>query len=412
MGTNGTWTGALGENSRHSCPCLFQSQAAVNLMNPCCGCGETRTASSFRLSSQPAVLNYRFHSAEEASGVPRRDLALVQCANCGLVFNAEFDPNAIPYDERYENRQCFSPAFHQHLEELAQGLIERHGLRGGRILEVGCGKGDFLRLICGAASAHGVGFDTTYEGRLRETNLEFHRKYATSAEVHGPFGALICRHVIEHVPNIGAFLGELRALASAAGDPVVVLETPSFEWIVRHGCFWDVFYEHCNYFSLPTLAWLAGVAGFQVLRQSVVFGEQYQLLELKLSAPGPSRASPPGIRESYSLVSFSQSFTQTRRKLEERLVAAGAEKGWAVWGAGAKGVALVNQITIHPPNFVVDSNPAKQGCVIPGTSVPVVSPEDARVLDIPVILIVNPNYLPEIKGHLAARGFRHTLVSL
>jgi SAM-dependent methyltransferase len=367
---------------------------------------------AFRLPNQPVVLNYRFRSADEASRVPRRDIALVQCANCGLVFNSEFDPNAIPYDERYENRQCFSPAFQQHLDALAQSLIARHNLRGGRILEIGCGKGDFLRLICAAAPAQGAGFDTTYEGPLREANVEFHRQYATPANVNGSFGALICRHVIEHVPNIGAFLSELHSLARAAGDPVVVLETPSFEWIVRQGCFWDVFGEHCNYFSMPTLAFLAETAGFRVLRHSLVFGEQYQLLELKVAATGLPSSTAPGIRESYSLDLFSREVTNTGRKLEERLLAAGADEGWAVWGAGAKGVALVNQITMRPPDFVVDSNPAKQGGVIPGTSIPVVSPEDARVPAVPVILVVNPNYLDEIKGHLAARGFRHTLLSL
>jgi len=369
-------------------------------------------SAAFRLPDQPVVLNYRFHSADDASRVPRRDIALVQCANCGLVFNAEFDANAVPYDERYENRQCFSPAFQQHLDGLAQSLIARHGLRGGRILEIGCGKGDFLRLICAAASALGTGFDTTYEGPLREANVEFHRQYATPTDVKGSFGALICRHVIEHVPNIGAFLRELHSLARAAGDPVAVLETPSFEWIVRHGCFWDVFGEHCNYFGVPTLAFLAETAGFQVLRHSVVFGEQYQLLELRLAGTGQPGANPPGIRERYSLDVFSREFTNTRRKLEERLLGAGAANGWAVWGAGAKGVALVNQITIRPPDLVVDSNPAKQGCVIPGTSIPVVSPDDARVPAVPVILIVNPNYLEEIKRHLAALGFRHTLLTL
>lgn len=369
-------------------------------------------AATYRLPNQPAVLNYRFRSADEARQVPRRDIALAQCAHCGLVFNSEFDPNAIPYDERYENRQCFSPAFQQHLDDLGRSLIERHQLRGGRILEVGCGKGDFLRLICNAASAEGVGYDTTYEGPLREARVEYHRKYAIPADVRGRFEALICRHVIEHVPRIGDFLRELHSLARAAGDPVVVLETPSFEWIARHGCFWDVFYEHCNYSSLPTLAYLAETAGFRLARQSVVFGEQYQLLEMKADNTTSAKHAAPGVAAESGLDRFALKITEARQQLENRLLEAGAKKGWAVWGAGAKGVALVNQITIQPPDFVVDSNPAKQGCVIPGTAIPIIGPDDARALDSPVILIVNPNYEAEIKGHLAARGFRHTLISL
>jgi hypothetical protein len=51
------------------------------------------------------VLNYRFATPEAATRVPRRDLLLRQCIGCGLVFNATFRPEVIPYDAHYENRQ-------------------------------------------------------------------------------------------------------------------------------------------------------------------------------------------------------------------------------------------------------------------------------------------------------------------
>ena len=379
----------------------------------CPGCGGAELGATFRLPTQPVVLNYRFTSAEEARRVPRRDVTLAQCAACGLVFNSSFDPSVIPYDERYENRQCFSPAFQDYLEEMAHDLLERHGLRGGRILEVGCGKGAFLRLICRLACAQGIGYDTTYEGPQAEDSgtVRFFRQYVTATEVTSRFDAVICRHVIEHVPNIGGFLRELSSVARAAGDPVAVLETPSFEWIVEHGCFWDVFYEHCNYFNLPTLAFLTEQAGFRVQRHSVVFGGQYQLLELRLAGEPAVCPKPPGTPASGRLAKFAEAITPARQNLEARLREAGADRGWAIWGAGAKGVALVSQLTIAPPRFIVDSNPAKQGCVVPGSSVPVISPDDPRVLDSPVILVANPNYFDEIKAALAAKGFRHTLIS-
>ncbi|MBI2928363.1 MAG: methyltransferase domain-containing protein [Verrucomicrobia bacterium] len=379
----------------------------------CPGCGGAELGATVRLPNQPVVLNYRFTSVEEARRVPRRDVTLVQCAACGLVFNSSFDPSVIPYDERYENRQCFSPAFQDYLEQMARDLTERHGLRGGRILEVGCGKGDFLRLICRLAAAQGTGYDTTYEGPEAEEGraVRFVRQYVTAAQVTGRFDAVICRHVIEHVPNIGEFLRELSAVARAAGGPVVVLETPSFEWIVEHGCFWDVFYEHCNYFTLPTLAFLAERAGFRLERHSVVFGGQYQLLELRFAGEPAVCPKSPGTPAGGELARFAEAVTTARQNLEARLCEAGAERGWAIWGAGAKGVALVSQLTIAPPRFLVDANPAKQGCVVPASSVPVISPDDPRVLDVPVILVANPNYLDEIKAALAAKGFRHTLVS-
>ena len=250
----------------------------------CHGCGHSKCSAEYRIARQPVVLNYRFPTAAAATRVRRKDLRLLQCQRCGLVFNAAFDPALIPYDSKYENRQCFSPAFQQHLTLLADDLIRRHQLNGSSLLEVGCGKGDFLRLLCARAHAQGVGYDTSYEGvtgRMRE-GAKFFRRYVTADDIDQPHDAIICRHVVEHIGEIGIFLRELHDIAAACGDPVVVIETPSFEWIAKHRCFWDLFYEHCNYFTLPCLAHLCERAGFTVAGHRLAFGSQYQVLELKV----------------------------------------------------------------------------------------------------------------------------------
>ena len=86
-------------------------------------------------------------------------------------------------------------------------------------------------------------------------------------------------------------------------------------------------------------------------------------------------------------------------------------RGWAVWGAGAKGVALVNQLRIRP-RCVVDSNPAKQGGVLPGTRVPIVAPEDPRLARLGLIVIANPNYAAEIRAVIGQRGFTGRVLTL
>ena len=378
----------------------------------CPGCGSTKLSAPFRLPRQPVVLNYRFRNADAASRVPRHDVTLVQCRSCGLVFNATFNPALIPYDENYENRQCFSPAFGTHLETLAKALTERNGLRGGRILEVGCGKGDFLRLLCQVASASGAGYDTSYEPRPEPepAGLSFHASYVSAAEVTQPFDAVICRHVVEHVPEIGVFLRDLHAIAVAAGDPVVVLETPRFEWIVEQLSLWDVFYEHCNYFPTTTLAHLCRLAGFRVVRHLAVFGAQYQALELKVARTKRVPA-PPGIPASARLANFSRRARRHLDQLTEQFKKASDGRGWAVWGAGAKGVALVNLLRTRP-GCVVDSNPAKQGGMLPGTRVPIVAPDDARLDRLGLIVIANPNYAAEIRAVLDQRGFTGRTLTL
>jgi SAM-dependent methyltransferase len=355
------------------------------------------------------VLNYCFDSAAKALRVPRRDLRLAQCLNCGLIFNTAFDAAAMPYDGNYENRQCFSPAFQQHLHALADELIARHGLRNGRILEVGCGKGDFLKLLCRRAHAVGVGYDTSYDGSLSalQGRVRFHRCYLAARDILTPFDTVICRHVVEHVGGIGMFLEELRGVAAAAGNSVTIIETPAFEWVARHGCFWDIFHEHCNYFTQACLAHLCERAGFVVAQQRLVFGGQYQLLELKVRQ---GRGRQLRVLEGpVRLAAFARRAKTALRRMEMRLRHHGAAQGWAVWGAGAKGVALVNRLRRLPPRFVIDSNTAKQGCFIPGSRVPVIAPDDPRIRGLALVLIANPNYAEEIIFTLRQSGFAHTI---
>jgi SAM-dependent methyltransferase len=383
----------------------------MKLRTECPGCGGTRLGTPFVRPRQPVVLNDRFSDAAAARRVPRRDVSLVQCHACGLAFNATFDPSVIPYDEGYENRQCFSPAFTSHLESLVARLVRHLPAAGGSVLEVGCGKGDFLRMVCRRPDVVGVGYDTSHEGPEVEGNLRFHRRYVGPTDVDRAHDLILCRHVVEHVGPIGNFFVELAAIARAAGDPLVVVETPRFEWIVKNRCLWDVFYEHCNYFPMATLAHLARRAGFRVERHSRVFGGQYQLLELRLAKVQRPPALPR-LTIDARLAPFARA---ARRKLDgiERDVKRLAGRGrWAIWGAGAKGVALVNQLRTVRPDCVIDSNAAKQGCVIPGSSVPVVAPSDPRVLRLGLILIANPNYAGEISETLKPLGYPGGLLVL
>jgi hypothetical protein len=214
---------------------------------------------------------------------------------------------------------------------------------------------------------------------------------------------------VEHVPAIGDFFAELFQIVRAANSQVVYLETPAWEWIVEHQAFWDVFYEHCNYFSMPTLRHLAERAGFRVLDHRLIFDGQYQALELGLSGQAPTPA--PGIREESSLRKFAEHFKEGCQKMQKGLLEAGAGSGWAIWGAGARGVSLAAMLESLEPAFVVDSNPAKQGCFLPGTGLPVLAPADKRLSEVSVVLISNPVYEAEIRKQIGSRNCTPFLAS-
>lgn len=375
----------------------------------CRGCGERSSSATYRVRRQPVISNSLFETAVAAMRVPRRDIVLTQCRHCGLVFNRPFDPDVISYAQGYENRQSCSPTFGAHMASLVADLTARHGLRGKRVLEIGCGQGDFLTLLCSTAGASGVGYDASYRGPRTRLGgkVRFEDRYVSAAEISGRFDLVVCRHVVEHIGEIGAFLAALRAIAERCGGAVTVIETPDFEWTARNACFWDVFYEHCNYLTRPCLAHLSRRTGLTVLRHRLVFGGQYQLLELR-----PGRRTPGSApRRPVELGRFARDAESAVRSLERRLEQRRPGAGWAIWGAGAKGVTLATRLRSVAPSFVVDVNPAKQGCIVPATRVPIVAPDDPRVVELGLILVANPNYAAEIESTLRSLGYDGTVLA-
>ena len=81
----------------------------------------------------------------------------------GFIENEAFDPELLVYDDRYQNSLAFSKRFNAHLSEVAE-LLRARFPRGTRVVEVGCGKGDFFRLLSEGDYFSCRGFDAAYEG--------------------------------------------------------------------------------------------------------------------------------------------------------------------------------------------------------------------------------------------------------
>jgi hypothetical protein len=115
----------------------------------CSGCASRKLSEAVLIRDQPVILNYRFDSPKASAEVPLRTMELRQCWECGLVFNAAFEDGVVPYDKAYENRQSHSEAFAKHTMQVAKMIGAMMESERPRILEVGCGKGQFLRQVVG-----------------------------------------------------------------------------------------------------------------------------------------------------------------------------------------------------------------------------------------------------------------------
>ncbi|NJN95354.1 MAG: SAM-dependent methyltransferase, partial [Anaerolineales bacterium] len=199
----------------------------------------------------------------------------------------------------------------------------------------------------------------------------------------------------------------------------IFFEMPNVVWILRNLTFWDIFYEHCSYFSPGSLTRLFAKYGFEVLRLMQAFEGQYLWLEARpQSETRPTRVtdldSPHKLVETIGY--FAKHYQDKKATLRKLLLDNEKPNGKraVIWGAGAKGVTILNtlEVSVEAIEFVVDINPRKQGNYIPGTGQQIVSPDFLVTYAPDTIFVMNPNYLTEIQSRIANMGLRAQLITL
>lgn len=376
-------------------------------------CSSASTREFLRRGQVPVHQNLLAATQAQACAVPRGDLRMMVCDDCGFVFNAAFDPGLMDYGENYENTQSHSPKFARHMEELANHLLNECSVRGSIIVEVGCGKGGFLRLlVAGDPGNRGIGFDPSYVGEAEDFGgrLRFERRMYGSG--HGDLkpDAVVCRHVIEHVARPVELLRQIRRALPAGAR--LFFETPCVRWILENTVVWDFFYEHCSLFCEASLAAAFRAAGFRAERVRRLFGDQYLWIEASVAGNdeyrSPHATSIPLLAQTYS----GQADAAVARWIAqvESLKARGKV---AIWGAGAKGATFVDLVDRDRSRIdcVVDINPSKQGQFIPGTGHPIVAPRELAERGIGSTILMNPNYALEIRDLLERERIDTRLVA-
>ncbi|HSC78851.1 MAG TPA: class I SAM-dependent methyltransferase [Chitinolyticbacter sp.] len=363
---------------------------------PVCGC--ERCTTFLARHQVPVHQNLVLTSQSDASAATRGDLILAVCEACGFVFNRAFDMALLSYGDGYDNTQSHSHYFDAYLNDLVKDLVETKGVRNARIVEVGCGKGHFLRKLVEFPESGnvGFGFDPSYIGPdvALDGKLEFQRKYYDASCTDVGADVVVCRHVIEHVSAPLDLLRAVRAALNDAPGARVFFETPCVGWILENQVFWDFFYEHCSLFSADTLALAFERAGFRVDRVAHIFGGQYLWLEASVATPAGRERRSSASQMSRAALACGVAEARLRESWVARLAQLGQGGRVALWGAGAKGATFANLVDADCQliDCVVDVNPAKQGGYIPGTGHAIVGPAELKARGVNVAILMNPNY--------------------
>ncbi len=381
----------------------------------CTCCKATSDLHIFQQANLPVVCNELRDTREQALSVTLGDIDLIYCENCGSISNAAFDPERIEYDALYENALHFSEKFQAFAASLADRLVADYDLKGKCVAEIGCGDGYFLRLLRRRGAGMAVGYDPSMsDGRLaslpKDDGVTICPEYFGDQNIPDNVNALICRHVLEHIPSPVEFLTDIRAKIEGH-DCVVYFEVPNAGWMLESHSLWDVIYEHVTYWTPEALETAFRKAGFVPLNISTDFNDQYLMIEARpanvASTPTPTGRSP----DLKKWQSSSQNFGAVTRQLlngwQERLSGMQKEERSAVlWGGGSKGVTFLNAVEAARQSVraVVDVNERKQGKFVPGTAHPIVAPTELRALAPDLVIVANKIYLEEIRSEISSMG--------
>jgi SAM-dependent methyltransferase len=365
----------------------------------------------------PVHVGVLWHSAEAGAGAPRGPMHMHVCAGCGYVWNAAFDPGLLDYEQEYDNALHGSALFRRFEAAMVEHLVERYGLRGRTVVEVGCGDGRFLGLLAEAGGNDGVGFEPGYRPERRAEGVPDRVEVlAEPYRADHPRRAgdlLATRQVLEHVDDPVGFLAMLRRGIGERGTALYV-DVPNGAELLDHFACWDLMYEHCGVYVEPALRHVAEAAGFAVTDVRPAHSGQFLVLEAQ---PGPGDGTgtappaplPPAEEVAPWVARATEFGTAFRRRVDgwrERL-AGYREQGLTVvaWGAGGRGSTFFSTVGIGAEvAAIVDLNPAKQGTFLAGTGHAIVAPGRLADLRPDVVIVVNRVYADEVRADVERLG--------
>ena len=388
----------------------------------CSACSSKNIRIIYKLKQVPIHSVILVDSRESAFDFQTGDIILGFCNECGYIYNLAYDEKLKQYSsDRYESTQAYSNTFNKFHRNLAEDLIDRFDLHKKSIIEIGCGQGEFLSLLCELGGNTGLGFDPAYiehnpDDRSSE-KLKFIKDYYSERYAYHESDFIVCKMTLEHIPNPNAFVKMVRRSIGHQRDTIVFFQVPDVTRILREIAFWDIYYEHCSYFSPESLKSLFQRSGFEIIDLRRDYDNQYLMIEAK---PADSNVKPT-INKKIDLESLNQnvdffshnikvSLKRWKDKINKMI---DIDRRLVIWGAGSKGVAFLTTLGIdHEIEYAVDINPRKQGTFMVGSGQEIVNPQFLKSYKPDFILVMNPIYADEINEELQYMGLEPELISV
>jgi hypothetical protein len=320
------------------------------------------------------------------------DISIVWCSQCHFAWNVSYDKHKVDYaSDKIIEVNRFSPRYRSHLEAASQQIKNAIGSPLKTVVEIGAGACDFLKLFPEVPTR--IAIEPSDELLMNDdASITAIKDYFDGARHHYPADLLVFRQVLEHIDQPREFLLDvLRGLCKATSPSYFYIEVPNAGKTFSDRRFYDIYYDHCNYFTVKSLNRLLEACGLTVCEMRLAMQQEIicviastETLDAALVALGLDD-------EVEEMISIVRGHLAQQRKV-------------LVWGAAGNGTNILNTLNLGSDliPFVIDKDQNKQGKYIPITGQRIISPAEAVEFSPEVVLIMSQFHRLEIGAECRA----------
>jgi len=316
-------------------------------------------------------------------------LNIVECEGCGVVQTRN---PPVEYFREVIRASGYSPEMRVHREHQFRKFVEDHQLEAGKILEIGCGRGENLEILASLGiECFGIEYGEDSISRLDEIGLSAAKMFFDTGNEQvpdAPYDGFVFLNFLEHIPRPREmFSGIHNNLKDGA---VGLVEVPNFDMILENSMFTEFVSDHIFYFSRDSLETILRCNGFDVLECEETW-HRYTLT---------------AVVKRRKRVEFSKMMDLTDQLTDEvrQFCDDHHEYGIAIWGAGHQALTVMAMSQIQDSvKYVIDSAPFKQNRYTPGTHLAIVSPEVFFSDEVGSVLVIAGSYSEEVRETIRAR---------
>lgn len=364
-------------------------------------------------------------------------LDLYQCCGCGLV---QFDCAPVSYYKDVIRAGGFSTTMTGLRRRQYRHLIDTYHLEGKKFLEVGCGRGEFIKVLTEfPVEVYGIEHKADLVTLAQEAGLHVWQDFAgdpgrelTDGTVRGPYDVFLSFNFLEHQPEPGVMLQTIYN--NLAEDGMGLVTVPALEYILEQGSYYELIRDHIAYYSFDSLRALLNRYGFEVLEEELVNRDTIAMIVRKMpelavedrpgfkaggsadktgvQAAGGAAAEPSGETDAETpefhpvdITPLLAGYSRVKEELDHLIKHLHEEGGkLAIWGASHQGFTLAATLGLAGRvEYIIDSAPFKQGRYAPASHLPIVAPDHYFESPVDAVLIVAPGYTEEIAGVIRQR---------